>query len=159
MPVCSGQCAFTKRPADAAIGQSPCDTSSPSDTPQAFHTNPFSSLPRPLPGIPSVVPRVLRFSGRWGQMKAYLTKSLPLLHQIYRIRPLHNLSQGTLLRLVFSTPPIDQRTFLLSRIRGWRLMMTCNQPLIMFLQSKLLLLTQCLRDIHGVWMESIDLLR
>ena len=34
--VCSGQCAFPKRPADAAIGQSPCDASTPSDTLQPF---------------------------------------------------------------------------------------------------------------------------
>ena len=32
-PVCSGQCTITKLPSDTDIGQSPCDTSSPSDTP------------------------------------------------------------------------------------------------------------------------------
>ena len=35
-PVCSGQCAFTKQPSDAAIGQYPCDTAIPSDTPWTF---------------------------------------------------------------------------------------------------------------------------
>ena len=41
--VCSGQCDFHKRTSDAAIGQSPCVTSIPSDTPQPFISRNFFS--------------------------------------------------------------------------------------------------------------------
>ena len=121
----------------------------------AFHTKQFSSLTWPFPGRPSIVPRgSLSFGGR-GQMKAYFTNSLPLLLKISIIRPPHHLPQGTILRLVFSAPPIGQNTLHLSVIRGWRLIMTWNQPPIMFLWSKLLLTINFLRDGHGGGMESI----
>ena len=45
----------------------------------------------------------------------------------------HQLPQGTLLKLVFSAPPIRQKTFPLSGIRGLRLMMAWYQPPRMFL--------------------------
>ena len=38
------QCAFTKRPSDAAIGKSPCDTAIPSDMPRLFIHNRFLCL-------------------------------------------------------------------------------------------------------------------
>ena len=47
------------------------------------------------------MPRVSQTSRRRGQLKASLTKSLPLLHQRSIIRPPHHLPQGTLLRLLF----------------------------------------------------------
>ena len=65
---------------------------------------------------------------------------------------------GTILRLVFSTPPIGQKTFPLSGTRFWRLVITCNQPLIIFLWLKLLLLTHCLRDRPGDGMVLIAVL-
>ena len=73
-------------------------------------------------------------------MKASLTNSPALLHQRSRIQPPHHLPQGTLLRLVLSTPSIEQKTLSLSGIRGYRLMMTWNQTLIMFIWQILLLL-------------------
>ena len=82
-------------------------------------------------------------------MEDYLIKSLPLLHQTSRIRLPHHLPQGTLLELVFSTPPIGQKTLPWSEIRGWRLIMTWNHPPIIFLWFKLLLLAHCLRERHG----------
>ena len=51
-----------------------------------------------------------------------------------------------------------ENTLPLSGIRRWRLMMTWNQPPIMFLRSTILLLTHCLRDRHGGGMVSIDML-
>ena len=105
-------------PDDTAIGQSPFDTYIPSDTPAAFHMKPFSSLLRPFPGRPSIVPRGLRSSVRRGDLKASLTKSLTLLHRRSRIRPLRHIPQGTLLRLEFSTPPIGQNTLPFSRNQG-----------------------------------------
>ena len=58
----------------------------------------------------------------------------------------------------FSTPPIGQKTLTLSGIRGWSLMMTWNNPPIMFLRFKLLLLAHCLRDRYGGGMALISVL-
>ena len=110
-----------------------------------FHMKLFFSLPWPFPGIPSIVPRGSRLSRRRVQLKASFTKRLPLLHQRYRIRPPHHLTQGTLLNLVFSTPPIGQKILPFSGIRFWRSMMTWNHTPIMLLWFTLLLLTHCLR--------------
>ena len=115
----------------------------------AFHTKPFSSLTRTWPGMTSIVPIGSRSSRRRVQLKASLKKSLTLLHQISIIRPPHYLPQGTLLKLMFSTPPIRQKIFPLSGIMCWSFMMTYNQPLIMFLWLTPLMLTHCLRYIHG----------
>ena len=97
-------------------------------------------------------------SGMTGHMKASLKNSLPLLHHISRIRPPHHLPQGTLLRMVFSTPPIRQNIFPLSEIREWMLIMTWNYPPRSFLRLTLLILTQFLRDIHGCGMALIAML-
>ena len=82
-------------------------------------------------------------------MKASLTNSLPLLHQRSKILPPHHLPKATLFKLVFSTLQIGQKTLIQLGIRGWRLMIKCNQPPRMFLRLKLILLTHCLRDIYG----------
>ena len=71
-----------------------------------FHTKPFFSLLRPFSGRISIVPRGSQSSVNRGQMKAYLTKILPLLHQISIIWTPHHLPQGTLFRLELWTPPI-----------------------------------------------------
>ena len=146
MPVCSG-CAFTKHPSDAAIGQYLCDTSSPSDIPWPVIQESFS-LMRPFQGKPSIFPIGSRSSERRVQLKAYLTKSPPLIRQRPIIPPHHHIPKGTLLRLGFSTPPIGMKTLPLSGIRGWRLIMTWNQLPRMFLWSTLLMMTHCLKDIH-----------
>ena len=148
-PICSGQCAFSQM----HWWFSNCTISmyhiNPKSHAVAFHTKMFSFLPWQLPGRHSIVTIYLQSSGSKGLMKASLTNILPLLHQIYRIQPPHHLPQGTLLKLVFSTPPIRQKTMPWSGIRDWRLIMTWNYPPKMFLWLTILLLTHCLRDRHG----------
>ena len=124
----------------------------------AFHTKPFSYLLRPLPGRPSIFPRCSRSSGRRGQPKDSFKKILPLLHQRSKIRPPHNLPQGTLFKMVFLMPTIGQNKLHLSGIRGWRLIMTWNQTPIMFFWLTLLLLTHYLRDINWGGIALIDVL-
>ena len=84
-------------------------------------------------GITYILPRGSQSPGRRGHLKASLTKRLPLLHHRYIIRPPHHLPQAILLRLAFSTPTIGHERFTLSGIRGWRLMLTWNQPPRIFL--------------------------
>ena len=115
----------------------------------AFHTKPFSSLPRTFPWRPSNLKIFLQSSSRRGHLEAYKTKILPLLHQRYIIRPPHHLPQGTLSNLVLSTPPIGHKTLPSSVIRGWRLMMKCNHTPRMFFWLTLLIMTHCLRYIYG----------
>ena len=123
-PVCTVQCSFPKRVANAAIGRSLCVTSIPSDTSQPFILSRFFSLPRPSLGRPSIAQICSWSSGRRLKLNASLTKRLTLLHQISKIGPPHHLPQGTLLNMVFPTPPTGKKKFPLSVIRGWRLMMT-----------------------------------
>ena len=104
------------------------------------------------------MPRDSGSSGRRVQMKTSLKKSLPLLHQRSRIPPPHHLPQGNLLSLVFTMPPIGHNILPLSVIRCWTFMMAWNHPPIMFLWLTLLLLTHCLRYIHGFGMAMISVL-
>ena len=121
----------------------------------AFHTKPFSSIPRTFPWITSIVTIGLQSSSSRDHLKASLTNILPLLHQRYIIRPPHHLPQGTLSDLVFSMTPIGQNQLPLSVIRGWRLMMTWNHNPRIFFWLTLLIMTHCLRDIYGGGLELI----
>ena len=124
----------------------------------SFHTKPFSSLPLTFPGRPYIVPRGSHLSCRRGHLEASLTNSLPLLHQRSKMWPPHHIPQGTLLNMMFPTPPIGKNTLPLSGIRGWRLMITWNHPPRIFLQLTLLILTHCLRDRLGGGMALIAVL-
>ena len=70
----------------------------------------------------------------------------------------NHMPQGTIFRMAFSTPTIEQNEFSFSGKRGWRLMKTCNNTPIMFPWSTILLLTHFLRDRHGGGVASIAVL-
>ena len=77
----------------------------------AFHMKPFSSLPLPFLGRPSVVPRGSRSSGRRDQLKASLKNILTLLHQISITIPPHHLPQGPYWGWRFLRPQFGRRHF------------------------------------------------
>ena len=104
------------------------------------------------------MPRGLRSSRSRDQPKVSLTKRFPLLRKRSIIRPPNHLPQRTLLSVAFSTPPIKQKAFTLSVIRGWILMITWNQPLRMVPWYTLLLLTHCLRGKYWGEMDFLSVL-
>ena len=94
----------------------------------AFHTNLFSYLPQPFLVRPSILTRGLRVAVVREDITPeglFDKEPAPPPHEI-QISTSPPSALGDPIEAGFSTPPIGQKTFTLSGIRGWRSMMTCN---------------------------------